>query len=162
MHGKQFLLDAVHAGIDDAFVYGRIDFADNAVPKTDFELVVNVESWAVEGPRPRRALRLDVGAESGQIRTWRLSNADESQPLAVMERPTDKVAVALVRNFEFKLPLGWLLAIPVAPTKESNAVATKLRLRFSLWQNGLPADALPEEGWMELPLLRQEDLITHW
>jgi len=79
-----------------------------------------------------------------------------------MERPTDKVAVALVRNFEFKLPLGWLLAIPVAPTKESNTVATKLRLRFSLWQNRVPADALPEEGWMELPLLRQEDLITHW
>jgi hypothetical protein len=162
MHGKQFLLDAAHAGIDNTFLYGRIDFADNAVPKADFELLVNVESWAAEGPRARRALRLDVRAESGNIQTWKLSNPDESQPVAVMERPTDKVAVALVRNFEFKLPLGWLLAIPVATIHESNAGATQLRLRFSLWQNGLPADALPEEGWMELPLLRQEDLIAQW
>ena len=49
-----------------------------------------------------------------------------------------------------------------ASISESNSVTTKLRLRFSLWQSGLPADALPEEGWMELPLLTQEDLITHW
>jgi hypothetical protein len=40
MHGKQFLLDSVHAGIDSTFVYGRLDFA-GAVPDMDFELVVN-------------------------------------------------------------------------------------------------------------------------
>ena len=40
-------------------------------------------------------------------------------------------------------------------------MTTRLRLRFSLWQNGLPADALPLEGWMELPLLHREDLTTH-
>ncbi len=39
-------------------------------------------------------------------------------------------------------------------------VATRLRMRFSLWQNGLPADALPVEGWIELPLLSEEDLIA--
>ena len=27
MHGKQFLLDSVYAGIDSTFVYGRLDFA---------------------------------------------------------------------------------------------------------------------------------------
>ncbi len=165
MHGKQFLLDAVHAGIDEAYVYGRLDFAENEVPAVDFELVVNVESWAVEGQRPRRALRLDVALESGRIRTWKASVPDADEPLAVLGRPTDQVAVALVRNFEFKLPLDWLLAVPVASankTTASQAVATKLRLRFSLWQNGLPTDALPVEGWMELPLLRQEDLMTLW
>src|SRR4029077_10930033 len=45
MHGKQFLLDAVHAGIDRAFIYGRLDFVENMVPAADFELVVNLESW---------------------------------------------------------------------------------------------------------------------
>jgi len=167
MHGKQFLLDAVYAGIDDASLYGRLDFVENTVPTTDFDLVVNVESWAIEEPRPRRTLRLDVRVESGKMRTWKLGVPDESQPLALMERPTEQVAVAVVRNFEFKLPLAWLLAVPVASTpgasiSESNAIANKLRLRFSLWQNALPIDALPEEGWMELPLLSQQDLITHW
>jgi predicted aminopeptidase len=103
--------------------------------------------------------------DSGSIRTWKISVPDTDQALASIDRPTDQVAVALVRNFEFKLPLDWLLAIPVASKSErasSNAVTTRLRLRFSLWQNGLPADALPVEGWMELPLLHKEDLTTQF
>ena len=66
MHGKQFLLDAVHAGIDETYIYGRLDFVENKVPAADFELVVNLESWADEGQRPRRALRLDVASGSRQ------------------------------------------------------------------------------------------------
>ncbi len=45
MHGKQFLLDSVYAGIDSSCLYGRLDFAGK-VPEEDFEIVVNVESWA--------------------------------------------------------------------------------------------------------------------
>jgi len=170
MHGKQFLLDAVHAGIDATFLYGRLDFSENTLPAMDFDLVVNLESWATEESRPRRTLRLDVRAELGKIRAWKLGIPEENQPMALMERPTGQVAVALGRNFEFKVALAWLLATPSssAPASanslgnDSNAVTTKLRLRLSLWQSGLPADSLPEEGWMELPLLRQEDMFTHW
>jgi hypothetical protein len=41
----------------------------------------------------------------------------------------------------------------VAPT-------TRLRLRFSLWQNRLPVDALPMEGWIELQLLSEGELAA--
>jgi hypothetical protein len=34
----------------------------------------------------------------------------------------------------------------------------RLRIRMSLWQNRLPVDALPLEGWLELPLLSEEEL----
>ncbi|MGH9538841.1 MAG: glycoside hydrolase family 57 protein [Terriglobales bacterium] len=169
MHGKQFLLDTVHAGIDEIFIYGRLDFAEHDVPTKNFELVISLESWSADGQRPRRALRLDAEAESGKIRAWKLSTSEAGTLLATSADPTDRVALALARNFEFKVPLEWLLATPVAnPVADkdkgavSNAVVTKLRLRFSLWQNGVPTDALPEDGWIELPLLRQEDLITHW
>src|SRR5215469_9820157 len=57
MHGKQFLLDAVYAGIDSTCLYGRLDFSGK-VPEESFELVVNVESWASGEPRPRRTLRI--------------------------------------------------------------------------------------------------------
>ena len=43
MHGKTFLLDAVHAGIDEEFAYGRLDFIDG-VPESEFVIVVNLES----------------------------------------------------------------------------------------------------------------------
>ncbi len=119
MHGKQFVLDAAYAGIDATHVYGRLDFKDKA-PETDFEIVVNLESWADSEPRPR---------------------------------------------FEFKLPLLWLLANPTgAPTERKRGAAGvaatgRLRLRFSLWQNRLPVDALPMEGWIELQVLSEGDLL---
>jgi len=125
-------------------------------------LVANVEAWSVDPQRPKRALRLDVTVESGKIKTWKLTMADESQPLAVFERPTEKAAAALHRNFEFKIALAWLLGGPVSSNSPNVPSATRLKLRLSLWRNGLPADSLPREGWIELPLLRQDDMIKHW
>ncbi len=164
MHGKQFLVDSVYAGIDDTYVYGRLDFVGKP-PEMDFDLVVNLESWAAEAQRPRRALRVDVRVEAGTTRSWRMTNSDEEQPLATSDRPCEEVKIALLRNFEFKLPLAWLLAKPVASAgsaegKATTPITTLLRLRFSLWQNRLPVDALPLEGWIELRLLSEEDLAA--
>jgi alpha-amylase/alpha-mannosidase (GH57 family) len=165
MHGKQFLLDAVHAGIDESHIFGRLDFVENRVPSEDFEIVVNLESSVAEGVPPRPALRLNAAVAGGRIRSWKVSVADAEQPLAASDRPNDQFAVALLRSFEFKLPLGWLHALPSdSASYDANRApgvpAATLRLRFSLWQNGLPTDALPVEGWMELHLLREEDLIA--
>src|SRR6202162_4918795 len=66
MHGKQFILDSVHAGIDSAFVYGRLDFA-GPVPDMEFDLVVNLESWANGETRPRRTLRLSLQEEDIKV-----------------------------------------------------------------------------------------------
>jgi alpha-amylase/alpha-mannosidase (GH57 family) len=159
MHGKQFLLDSVYAGIDETNIYGRLDFVGGKVPEMDFELVVNLESWAAETQRPRRTLRLDVSVEAGNIRSWKITVPEEDKPLEASKGAT----VALGRNFEFKLPLAWLLAAPVAVSavgKATAPIATKLRLRFSMWQNRLPVDALPLEGWIDLQLLSEEDLVS--
>ena len=80
MHGKQFLLDAVYAGIDESHIYGRLDFVENKVPAAEFEFVVNLES-AVQGEPPRRTLRLDVGVEAGRIRRWKIS-VPQSEPVS--------------------------------------------------------------------------------
>ena len=154
MHGKQFLLDSVYAGIDERNVYGRLDFADGKVPDIDFELVVNLESWVADSPendgsRHRRGLRLDVTVQKGQIQDWKVT-ADENQLLATSQESSSVATMALGKNFEFKLPLDWLQA----------ENATKLRLRFSLWRQGLPVDALPLEGWIELQLVSEEELAA--
>jgi alpha-amylase/alpha-mannosidase (GH57 family) len=158
MHGKQFLVDSVQAGIDETNVYGRLDFAEDP-PDTDFDLVVNLESWAADEARPRRVLRLDVKTAGGNMRSWRVGVPGEEHPLAGTGQFSDDAVVAFARNFEFKLPLSWLMALPGGSTPDSPATTT-LRLRFSLWQDRLPVDALPVEGWIELQLLREEDLMS--
>jgi len=160
MHGKQFLLDAVYAGIDATFLYGRLDFADK-VPEEDFEIVVNVESWAPGEPRPRRTLRLDVSAREHRVAQWKVENGSAERVLASHAQPDDHVKVALLRNFEFKFPLAWLLATPLQERAAgaSSAATSKLRLRFSLWQNRLPVDSLPLEGWIELQVVSEGELL---
>ena len=183
MHGKQFLLDSVYAGIDSTHLYGRLDFKEK-VPEADFELVVNVESWATGEPRPRRALRIEARAHERRLKDWKIENGVEGKVLASSVALEDSVKLALLRNFEFKLPLAWLLATPSAPAPErssdpkagpaagqtpaqamdrkaapSVAATSKLRLRFSLWQNRLPVDSLPLEGWIELQVVSEGELL---
>jgi len=128
--------------------------------------VVNLESWAADSQRPRRALRVDARVEAGKTRSWQVTSPDEEQPIATSERACEEVRIALSKNFEFRLPLAWLLAKPVAAAavsasgKATIPVTTLLRLRFSLWQNRLPVDALPLEGWIELRLLSEQDLTA--
>ena len=158
MHGKQFLLDAVHAGIDEQFVYGRLDFIDR-IPEVEFQVVVNLESWVSYGSAAQRELRLEVTVENGRMQSWRVTAQETDEVLASSMSPGE-TRVALARNFEFRLPLKGLHAAPLEADKaESPAVATRLRLRFSLWSNRLPVDALPVEGWIELELLQEEDLV---
>ncbi len=153
MHGKVFLLDSIYAGIDQHNVYGRLDFSDE-VPTCDFQISVNVESWADNSNRPRRALRLSTEVSRSTIADWNIS--DNGDQLA-----KEGAAVALDRNFEFKLPLALLYAAPIpSVANPSTPAVTKVRLRFSIWQNRLPVDALPVEGWMELQLLPEEELAA--
>jgi len=163
MHGKQFLTDEVFAGIDEQYVYGRLDFAGK-VPEGAFEVVVNLESWANHAAKPRRELRLDAAVDGGRLQSWKVTEG-ASKALADSADARDLARVALVRNFEFRLPLTWLLAAPLAIDKvrgpaSSDVLTTRLRLRFSLWQNHLPVDALPVEGWIELELLAEEDMLA--
>ena len=171
MHGKQFLLDAVYAGIDSTFVYGRLDFA-GTVPEMEFDLVVNLESWANGEVRPRRALRLDATVRDRNLAGWKIEGREESAPAsaaASAAKNEESARVALLRSFEFRLPLSWLLASPNTPSRPSPALDNKqgvvtiaatsrLKLRFSLWRNRLPVDALPIEGWIELQLLSETEL----
>jgi len=165
MHGKQFLMDEVLAGIDEKYVYGRLDFAGK-VPDGALEVVVNLESWANHAPKPQSELRLDAAVSERRITSWKVTQAKDK----IVADSTDatnpeEARVALLRNFEFCLPLTWLKAAPLEMEKmqalqPSDALTTRLRLRFSVWQNHLPVDALPVEGWIELGLLAEEDLMA--
>src|SRR5271156_6547725 len=137
MHGKQFLMDEVFAGIDEQYVYGRLDFAGK-VPEDAFEVVVNLESWANHAANPQRELRLGAAVDAGRLRSWKVTQGKDKPVPDATDSTEGDARVALVRNFEFRLPLTWLLAAPleidkVRGEKSADPLTGRLRLRFSLW-----------------------------
>jgi hypothetical protein len=153
MHGKVFLMDSIYAGIDEKSVYGRLDFT-SGVPDGELEIVINLESWADWAARPRRALRLAIDVTDRKLSPPTIS--DNGEVLSA-----DEVVAVLGKNFEFKLPLALLYALPrESSSPSSEPVATKIRIRFSVWQNRLPVDALPVEGWLDLQLLPEMELMA--
>jgi hypothetical protein len=155
MHGKQFLMDDVFAGIDEEYVYGRLDFADK-IPEEPFEIVVNLESIQRESNETHRKLRLGASVMERRIASWQVTQEND------VLSDVSAARVVLDRNFEFRIPLAWVLASPEIDRLHQSGPAERrteqVRLRCSLWQHGLPVDALPPEGWIDLELVPEEDL----
>jgi len=147
-------LDAAYAGINEKFVCGRLDFA-GALPDMDFSIVVNLESSNPGGAQPYRTLRLEAVVEKHKLRRWNI--AQSGKPMVDdAHNPEALAKVALRRVFEFCLPLEWLSA----PLAKGDAAVELTRLRFSLWHDNLPVDALPLEGWIDLPLVSEDELMA--
>jgi len=156
MHGKQFLLDAVYAGVDADSVSGRLDF-HHATPEGAHRLVVNLEVWRDSGERknPPQSYRLKVDAQAGQVQRWALTNGKEQLTLASFSADngnsaTNGVEVALEQIFEMRVPFELIGA----------QHGSRIRLRFSIWREHLPVDSLPLEGWIDLYALAEEELET--
>ena len=137
----------------------------------EFDLVVNLESWAKDEVRPRGTLRLDAKVEARKLTGWKVDGHEEDST-TILPKGEDAKA-ALLRNFECRLPLSWLLATPGSsansqtsgefagqPKQSAAAIAptSRLKLRFSLWHDRMPVDALPVEGWIELHLVSEAEL----
>ncbi|HEY3930693.1 MAG TPA: glycoside hydrolase family 57 protein [Candidatus Koribacter sp.] len=157
MHGKQFLLDAIYAGVDEDFLYGRLDFTGEAPPAGVFRVIVNVE---VIHDGHTTGFRLIADAQGSDLRTWSVTNGEERNVLAnsdftagntltcAADESAQQIQVFVGNIFECRLPHKILGA----------QYGDKLRLRFSLWKEKLPVDALPVEGWLELRISSDTEL----
>jgi len=154
MHGKQFLLDAVFAGLDAGSVSGRLDF-QHGVPEGPYRLIVNFEVRRDEHDRksPVESYRLAADAQGHTLQKWVLSNGEERHKLATFSSDngnssTGGVEVALREVFEFRVPFDLLRA----------QQGSRIRLRFAIWRDHLPVDSLPLEGWIDLFAVPEEEL----
>ncbi len=141
MHGKQFLLDSVYAGVDDKFLYARLDFM-SGVPNGVWDLVLHCEAWSGTPSQIDKKLRVRTKVEHGMIASVSTDGSDQPLPR--------EVAAYLRKNFVCRLPLAMLAA------KEGSV----LKVRFSLWRDNLPADALPEDGWIELRVVNEQEMMA--
>jgi alpha-amylase/alpha-mannosidase (GH57 family) len=154
MHGKQFLLDAVYAGVDADSFSGRLDFHD-AMPEGPYQIIVNLEVSRDGKDRnsPVDSYRLVVDAVGQNLLKWVLSNGDERNKLASYasnngNAGTRGVEVAIGEIFEMRIPFEVIGA----------HYGSRIRSRFAVWRDQLPADSLPVEGWIDLYALAEEEL----
>jgi alpha-amylase/alpha-mannosidase (GH57 family) len=144
MHGKLFLLDTGYAGIDEESLYCRVDFIDHPAEWATGEarLVAAIETVMPERGTPVQAVRLEANIAEGKLHGWTLTEG--AQPLG--QGHSTRVGFASI--YECQIPLKLLKAEP----------GSTLRVRFSVWRDGLPLDALPQEGAINVLVAAESEL----
>ena len=120
MHGKKFLVDEVQYGSDDANLYVRVDF-HSGIEQALAAMELRLTALAVDKGEPAH---LTVAFT----------------PSGASAQGIDGVECAHSRVLELKIPLHSLGAAPGRP----------VRFQLSVWESGLPMDAVPQQGWIEL------------
>ncbi|HEX7285567.1 MAG TPA: glycoside hydrolase family 57 protein [Candidatus Angelobacter sp.] len=148
MHGKLFLLDTGYAGIDEENLYCRLDFMEppSEWAGKDTALVVTIEAAPANGGDEIRAYRLEAGLSADGIRSATFAETGQEPHVP----PEIALRIRMQNIVETQVPLQLLNATPGAV----------LRIRFTLWRDRLPLDALPQEGSMEVRVLPETELAA--
>ena len=122
MHGKQFLLDAVYAGLDLDSVSGRLDF-HHGPPEGEYRLVVNLEVRRDAGDRKSTvsSYRLTADAQGQTLQQWVLTNGEERNVLASLGLRT---AVRRRREWRLHSPRSSSFAFPSSSSAHSREAAS--------------------------------------
>ena len=126
MHGKRFLVRELHYGTDGASFFLRVDFQPEEQKR-----LAGAEARLTLDAATRARIALQLGP--GSLESCEFVNA---------AGPGD------VRLLEIRY--GTVLEARVPLESVGLREAGKLRFQFSIWQDGLPIDALPIEGWIEM------------
>jgi len=130
MHGQRFLVHDLLYGSDGEYLFLRLDFEPNVLE-------------ALAGAELRLALR---GAGE---------NAQQSYAAVELENGNPKIkdlklAGSVAGGNGFLAGFRRILEIGISLKGLGVAPPDPIRLQISLWRNGLPLDALPVEGWLEI------------
>ncbi|HWB84698.1 MAG TPA: glycoside hydrolase family 57 protein [Bryobacteraceae bacterium] len=130
MHGKEFVVKEVQFGSEGANFYLRVDFHPGYQQElSGMTARLNFEPLP-SGPSSQAVICLSHG--TAQATEVKLAAASQGAP--------SLVECAFVRVLEVRIPLASL------GVSHGNG----LRFQFSLWQGGLPMDAVPQQGWLEM------------
>ena len=126
MHGRKILVKEVHFGSDGANFYLRVDFHPGREQELNgMEAKLTVQS-------------LDSAASSQFVIAFTQGAATIADAKPAAAGPAATCAFSAILEVCILLKF---LSIP-----EGHG----LRFQFSLWQAGLPVDAIPQQGWIEM------------
>ncbi len=130
MHGKKFVVREAQFGSDGANFYLRVDFH----PDYERQLAAIEARLTVQSPDGAAANQIAISFPGGSAAISRASLAGRTGA------STDAAECSFNRILEVRAPLE---AMGIAK-------GSGLRFQFSLWQGGLPVDAVPQQGWIEM------------
>jgi alpha-amylase/alpha-mannosidase (GH57 family) len=138
MHGKKFLVREVHYGSDGANLYLRVDFHPGS-------------EAAVSAMEARLSITAGNPPQSSHV-TLRFDHGRATVSEMKLAAAPDNVAAAA--DFAFEHVLEARLSLAALGVRDGATV----RFQLSLWQGGLPMDAVPQQGWIEMPMADPD----HW
>jgi hypothetical protein len=131
MHGKRYLIRELHYGSDGQNLYLRVDFeAHQAEGLSGLEARFSIQAGA------------DAALASSVVARFQEGQVTPVQLQFARSRPGESWAweLAFQKILEARLSLAAL----------GVRVGQSLRLQISLWREGLPVDAIPQQGWIEI------------
>jgi alpha-amylase/alpha-mannosidase (GH57 family) len=143
MHGKLFVLESIYAGIDEANLYVRLDFASKL---PEGETMATLHLGLRDGEQTIGNFRLDAELTQEKIIGWKLCN--DGSTLA-SESSANGVEIAYGKILAMKLPMALVGAVE----------GHTFNLRFVLYRDHLPIDALPQEGSLEIQVAPEDVLV---
>jgi hypothetical protein len=147
MHGKLFVLDALYAGIDEENLYARLDFAASL---PEGETTATLHLALRDGVQTIGNFCLETEIAHGKIVRWVLQDGAKGAKAELAKPGSPKgVEVALGKILEMKLPMALVGA------KKGHT----FNVRFVLYRDRLPIDALPQEGSLEIQVAPEDVLM---
>ncbi len=134
MHGKRFLIQELSYGSDGQNLYVRVDL-DPEASLDNLEAHLTIRP--LSDPSKESYVVLGLAGPCVETREVRMAEADSG---AAIEAAFRKV-------FEIRLSLRALAV----------ARGQSLQLQISLWKDGLPVDAAPPEGWLDVSTAEPTD-----
>jgi hypothetical protein len=131
MHGKRYLIRELHYGSDGQNLYLRVDFeAHQAEGLSGLEARLGIQAGA------------DAALASSVVARFQEGQVTPVQLQFARSRPGESWAweLAFQKILEARLSLAAL----------GVRAGQSLRLQISLWREGLPVDAIPQQGWIEI------------
>lgn len=146
MHGKKFILESAYAGTSERDFFLRLDLAAELPGDSTLETRIEVLPASVE-----RARKIFVG--SFDVARGKLVSSE----LCQQEDGNQKAVIAMGKDFQASFEK--ILRVKVGLDLLGAVAGDTLLLRFTIYSEQLPLDSLPAHGWMEVPVVAEEQML---
>jgi len=147
MHGKKFLLERAYAGINQRDFFLRLDFAHELEGSHQIETRIEVQPSSPERSRQTFVVRFHISTR--KLLSAELARSSGSEGNGSTRDRGEQVEGNFERILRAKLLLSALDA----------HFGDTLLLRFTILKDQLPVDSLPAQGWIELPIIAEEQML---